>query len=397
MTLALEKLTVLDLTQVMAGPFCCQLLADHGAKVTKVEPIGTGDASRHAMGFPMRGEDNASFLAVNRNKDSVALDLKSEAGREVFYRLVKDADIVVENFRPGVTARLGVDYETLREVNPRIIYASISGFGQTGPYATRAGYDLIAQAMSGVMSVTGEADGNPVKCGIPIGDLGAGLFATLGILSAYIARQQTGAGQHIDVSLFESALALSVWESTELWTTGRVPARYGSAHRLSAPYQSLRTADGYITVGANNQRLWERFCATIGREDLRDDPRFAANADRMTNVAALVAELESTMVHKTTDEWAQALDEAGVPCGPIRDYAEVFEDPHTLAREMMVEMDHPVEGTVRGLGIPVKMSDTPGTVRRAAPLLGQHTDEVLARHGYDDDEITKLRSEGAIG
>lgn len=397
MTLALEKLTVLDLTQVMAGPFCCQLLADHGARVTKVEPIGTGDASRYAMGFPMRGEDNASFLAVNRNKDSVALDLKTEAGRQVFYRLVHDADIVVENFRPGVTARLGVDYETLREVNPRIIYASISGFGQTGPYASRAGYDLIAQAMSGVMSVTGEADGNPVKCGIPIGDLGAGLFATLGILSAYIARQQTGTGQHIDVSLYESALALSVWESTELWTTGQVPARYGSAHRLSAPYQSLRTGDGYITVGANNQRLWERFCGAIGREDLREDPRFATNADRMAGISELVAEIESTMVGRTTDDWMRALDDAGVPCGPIRDYAEVFEDPHTLARDMMVEMDHPVEGTVRGLGIPVKMSDTPGSVRRAAPLLGEHTDEVLARHGYDDDEITKLRSEGAIG
>lgn len=397
MTLALEKMTVLDLTQVMAGPFCCQLLADHGARVTKVEPVGTGDASRHAMGFPMKGDDNASFLAVNRNKESVALNLKEDEGRQVFYRLVRDADVVVENFRPGVTARLGVDYETLREINPRIIYASISGFGQTGPYAEQAGYDLIAQAMSGVMSVTGEPDGNPVKCGIPIGDLGAGLFATTGILSAYIAREQTGAGQHIDVSLFEAALALSVWETTELWTTGRVPARYGSAHRLSAPYQSLRTADGHITVGANNERLWERFCTAIGRDELRSDPRFSTNADRMDNVSALVDELESTMTHKTTDEWAAALQQAGVPCGPIRNYAEVFEDPHTQAREMMVEMDHPSEGTVRGLGIPVKMSGTPGSVRHAAPLLGQHTEEVLSRHGYSEDEITKLRSEGVIG
>lgn len=396
MKLALEKLTVLDLTQVMAGPYCCQLLADLGARVTKVEPLGAGDASRRAMGFEMRGADNASFLAVNRNKESVAVNLKEEEGRRLFYRLVRDADVVVENFRPGVTARLGVDYETLREINPGLIYASISGFGQTGPYASRAGYDLIAQAMSGVMSVTGEPDGAPVKCGIPIGDLGAGMFAVIGILSAYLARQETGTGQHIDVSLFESALALSVWETTELWSTGRVPARYGSAHRLSAPYQALRTRDGFITVGANNERLWGRFCTAIDRTDLAADPRFSDNAHRMDHVADLVAELETTLRQRGTDEWAEVLLEAGVPCGPIRDYAEVFEDPHTRARDMMVEMDHPVEGTVRGLGIPVKMSATPGQVRRAAPLLGQDTDEVLTRHGYSAHEITELHDEGII-
>lgn len=393
---ALDKLTVLDLTQVMAGPYCCQLLADLGARVIKVEPVGTGDASRAAMGFEMSGDDNASFLAVNRNKESVAVDLKEDAGRELVQRLARDADVVVENFRPGVTARLGVDYDTLREVNPGLIYASISGFGQTGPHASRAGYDLIAQAMSGVMSVTGEPDGAPVKCGIPVGDLGAGMFAVIGILSAYVSRQETGTGQHIDVSLFESALALSVWETTELWSTGRLPARYGSAHRLSAPYQALRTADGYITVGANNERLWERLCTAIDRPDLATDPRFADNARRMEHVPELVAELEATLVHRGTDEWAEILHNAGVPCGPIRDYAEVFEDPHTRAREMMVEMQHPVEGTVRGLGIPIKMSATPGQVRRAAPLLGQDTREVLARHGYAADEITKLYDEGII-
>lgn len=393
---ALDKLTVLDLTQVMAGPYCCQLLADLGARVIKVEPVGTGDASRAAMGFEMSGDDNASFLAVNRNKESVAVDLKEDAGRELVQRLARDADVVVENFRPGVTTRLGVDYDTLREVNPGLIYASISGFGQTGPHASRAGYDLIAQAMSGVMSVTGEPDGAPVKCGVPIGDLGAGMFAVIGILSAYVSRQETGTGQHIDVSLFESALALSVWETTELWSTGRVPARYGSAHRLSAPYQALRTADGYITVGANNERLWERLCTAIDRADLAADPRFADNARRMEHVPELVEELEATLVHRGTDEWAEILHDAGVPCGPIRDYAQVFEDPHTRAREMMVEMQHPVEGTVRGLGIPIKMSTTPGRVRRAAPLLGQDTRDVLARHGYAADEITELYDEGII-
>lgn len=397
MTFALERVRVLDLTQVMAGPFCCQLLADMGAQVTKVEPIGKGDASRHAMGWRGKGSENVSFLAVNRNKDSITLDLKDDGGRQVFYRLVRDADVVVENFRPGVTARLGVDYPVLREINPRLIYASISGFGQTGPYASRPGYDLIAQAMSGVMSVTGEPEGAPVKCGIPIGDLGAGLYAAFGILSAYIARERTGIGQHVDVSLFEAALALSVWETTELWATGRVPRPFGSAHRLSAPYQALRTRDGYVTVGANNERLWERFCAAIGRDDLLTDARFATNLDRVENRPQLEVELEAVFREKDTESWMALLLDAGVPCGPIHDYAQVCEDPHTLAREMVVEMEHPVEGKIPGLGIPVKLSETPGRVRRAAPLLGEHTDEVLARHGFSAGEIAALREKGAVG
>ena len=395
MTLALEKLQVLDLTQVMAGPYCCQLLADLGAHVTKVEPLD-GDASRHAMGYRMKGEDNASFLAVNRGKESIAIDLKSPRGREILYRLAQDADVLVENFRPGVTRRLGIDYETLRTFNQGLIYASISGFGQTGPYASRAGYDLVAQAMSGVMSVTGEPDGNPVKCGIPIGDLGAALFATIGILAAYIAREETGVGQHIDCSLFESALALSVWEATELWSTGRIPGRLGSAHRLSAPYQALRTRDGHLTIGANNQRLWERLCRIIDREDLLSDERFADNSDRVRNREVLIAELESVFMRRTTEEWVAALTEGGVPCGPILDYKTALEDPHTLAREMVIEMRHPVEGTIKGLGIPIKMSGTPGRVRSAAPLLGQHTDDVLARAGYSPAEIATLREQGVV-
>lgn len=393
---ALRRLRVLDLTQVMAGPFCCQLLADFGARVTKVEPVGTGDHARHAMSFHMKGRDSVSFLAVNRNKESVALNLKSDAGREVFYRMVDDADVVVENFRPGVTKRLGVDCPTLRARNPRLIYASISGFGQTGPYANRAGYDLIAQAMSGVMSVTGQPDGDPVKCGIPIADLGAGLFATVGILSAVIAREETGEGQQVDTSLFEAALGLSIWETAELWGSGRVPVPFGSAHRFSSPYQALRTRDGYVTVGANNQRLWERFCRSIERTDLLADDRFTTNTERMANREILATELESVLKDRTTDEWVAVLDDSGVPCGPIRNYAEVASDPHTLAREMIVEMQHPVEGTVKGLGIPVKLSNTPGRVRSAAPLLGEHTDDVLARHGYSAGEIAALRESEAV-
>jgi formyl-CoA transferase len=381
---------VLELTHVMAGPFCGQVLADMGADVIKVEPPGTGDSSRRSMG-------TAAFLAVNRNKRSVTLDLKDEAHRAVFHRLAADADVVVENYRPGVAARLGVDYETLEPLNPRLIYASISGFGQTGPYAMRPGFDLIAQGLAGVMSVTGEPGGDPVKCGIPIGDLSAGLFCAVAILSAYAARERTGRGQRIDTSLFEGALALSIWETAELWATGRAPGKLGSAHRITAPYQALRTRDGHLTVAGNTQPQWERLCAVIGREELPADPRFATNADRMENRPQLVAELEAALASDGTDAWVARLEEAGIAAGPIHDYAEVFADEHTQAREMEVTVDHPVEGTIRALGIPVKLSDTPGAVRRPAPLLGQHTAEILKELCYSESEERALRSRGVIG
>ena len=380
---ALHGLRVLELTHVMAGPFCGQVLADMGADVIKVEPPGSGDSSRHSMG-------TGAFLAVNRNKRSVALDLKDDAHREAFHRLARSADVLLENNRPGVAARLGADYETLREINPRLVYASISGFGQTGPYAQRAGYDLIAQGLSGVMSVTGEPDGDPIKCGIPIGDLSAALFCAIGILSALAARGRTGEGQLVDTSLFEGALALSIWETAELWATGRAPGKLGSAHRLTAPYQALRTRDGHLTVAGNTQPQWERLCSVIGREELAADPRFATNADRMANRPELVAELEAALAADGTDAWVARLEEAGIAAGPIHDYAEVFADPHTRARGMEVTMEHPEEGTVRGLGIPVKLSATPGTVRRAAPLLGEHTAEVLREAGLSQAEIEAL-------
>jgi crotonobetainyl-CoA:carnitine CoA-transferase CaiB-like acyl-CoA transferase len=379
---ALDGLRVLELTHVMAGPFCGQVLADMGADVIKVEPPG-GDSSRRSMG-------TSAFLAVNRNKRSLALDLKDASHRAAFLRLADGADVVLENNRPGVTERLGVDYATLSERNPRLVYASISGFGQTGPYAQRAGYDLIAQGLSGVMSVTGEPGGDPIKCGIPIGDLSAGLFCAVGILSALAARERTGRGQLVDTSLFEGALALSVWEAAELFSTGRVPQKLGSAHRLTAPYQALRTADGHLTVAGNTQRQWERLCAVIGREELPADPRFATNDDRMANRAELVAELEAALAPDGTEEWVARLEEAGIAAGPIHDYAEVFADPHTQARDMEVTTEHPEEGTVRGLGIPVKLSDTPGSVRRAAPLLGEHTEEVLLEAGLTPEEIGAL-------
>lgn len=396
MTLALENLVVIDLTQVMAGPSCCQLLGDLGADVIKVEPVGTGDTTRGAMGHRMPHGESSAFLAVNRNKRSITIDLKQDEGREAFRRLVRGADVVVENFRPGVTKRLGVDYPVLSEINDRLIYASISGFGQTGPYAGRPGYDLIAQAMSGVMSVTGTPGGEPAKCGIPVADLSAGLYCAVGILTAVIAREQTGRGQYIDTSLYESALALSIWETAELWSTGHVPEPLGSAHRMSAPYQALRTRDGYVTVGANNPRLWQRFCRALDREDLLADPRFESNPDRMARKTELVADLESTLRKRDTAEWVDRLLDAGVPAGPLHDYRQVCDDPHTLARDMVITMRHPAEGEIRGLGIPVKLSDTPGQVRRAAPLLGEHTDEILNGLGYSAPEIEILRGMGAV-
>ena len=384
MTLPLDGVRVVDLTQVMGGPFCTMQLGDLGADVIKVEPPH-GDLSRSMGGAALRmpGGDHAPFFALNRNKRSIVLDLATDPDRAVFMALVRTADVLVESFRPGVTRRLGVDYDTLAPQNPRLIYASISGFGQTGPYAGRPGFDLIAQGMSGIMSVTGEPNGNPVKCGVPIADLAVGLFAVTGVLAALIARGTTGRGQHIDTSLFESALAMAVWETTEYWATGEAPHAFGSAHRLSAPYQAFRTTDGFITLAALTQAQWRALCLTLDREPLATDPRFETNAARMANRSALVTEIESALGARTTDDWVARLLAAGVPAGPIRDFAQVFDDPHTQARRMIEEVDHPVAGRLRTLGFPLKMSDTPPRIRRAPPLLGEHTAEILRELGME--------------
>jgi formyl-CoA transferase len=379
MTLALEGVRVVDLTQVMAGPFCTMQLGDLGADVIKVEPP-EGDLSRRMGGAQLRmtGDDHAPFLALNRNKRSIVLDLRTEAGRDRLLALAATADVMVESFRPGVVHRLGVDYDTVARLNPRVVYASISGFGQTGPYADRPGFDLIAQGMAGVLSVTGEPRGAPVKCGVPISDLAAGLYAANGILAALLARARTGHGQYIETSLFEAALALSVWEATEYWATGAAPRPCGSAHRLSAPYQALRTADGHLTLAALTQRQWRSLCAVVGRNELTEDDRFATNAARMAHLPALVPALESAFAADTTAHWVEKLIAAGVPAGPIHDYAQVFEDPHTRARAMVETVEHSVEGRVRTLGFPLKMSGTPARVRRPPPLLGEHGPEILA-------------------
>lgn len=393
---ALNGLRVLDVTQVLAGPFASQMLADFGADVIKIEPPITGDASRKALGFSKRGPDTAGFMAVNRNKRSCTINLKTEEGRQAFYALVRKADVVIENYRPGVTQRLGIDYDTLSAINPRIICASISGFGQTGPYATRPAHDLIAQGMAGVMSVTGEIGGKPVKAGPPIADLSAALYLVSGILTAVVARGKTGRGQYVETSIFEALLSLGVFESTEVFYNGTVPGPLGSTNRTTAPNQALATSDGYINVCVSNQKLWAALCAGIERPDLENDPRFVTNMLRIEHQPELELVLEEILITRPTLEWVDILLEVGVPCGPILDYRQAFEDPHVVDRGLVVEMDHPAEGRIRAIGVPLKMSGTPPTIRSAAPLLGAHTDEVLAEAGYGADAIAHLRDIGAI-
>jgi formyl-CoA transferase len=376
---ALDGVRILDLSQVMSGPFCTMILADLGADVIKIENPDHGDQTRKSWGYSVIGDDSRAFLSLNRNKRSVVLDLKNDEDRERFLELAKTADVVLENFRPGVAKRLGVGYDEVKAVNPRIVYASISGFGQTGPYASYPGYDLIAQAMTGVMSVMGEPGGAPMKSAIPLADLGSGMFCAIGILAALIERADGGEGQYLETSLFESALAMSVWESTEYWSTGESPKPLGSANRMSAPYQALATSDGYLTIGANNQKLWRILCEVLDAPELENDPRFVGNNERMANRTELVAELEQRFRARTTDEWVALLLAAGVPAGPIRDYKEVLrDDPHVKERGMVTTFEHPVEGTTSVLGPAIKLSRTPARVVSAPPLLGEHTDEVLA-------------------
>ena len=385
----LAGLTVIDLSQVLAGPLCTMILGDLGADVVKVEPPH-GDQSRQSLGTRI-GDDSVAFLAVNRNKRSIVLDLQTDSGRRTLHRLVANADVVVENFRPGVAQRLGAGYDELSELNPRLVYGSLTGFGSRGPYAARAGLDLVVQAMTGLMSVTGEEGGRPVKTGPPVADLSAGLYLTIGILAALESRQKTGRGQRVATSLYESALSLAVWETAELWANGETPGPLGSAHRMAAPYQALRTSDGYIVVAAINTRFWRRLCDLVGLPYLADDPRFLTNTDRLQRRQELAALLEDALAHRTTDEWVDELVAAGVPGGPLHDYARTLADPHTEATGMIVEIEHPVAGTVRMLGSPVHLADSTFTVRRPPPLLGEHTAEVLAATGVGDAEPVPAR------
>jgi len=394
--LPLTGVRVLDVSQIMAGPFTSMLLGDMGADVIKIEPPDGGDQTRRAMGFKLKGNDSLGFFNLNRNKRSLSLNLKSPRARDIFYRLVETADVMVENYRPGVTQRLGIDYETLSKLNPKLIYASISGFGQTGPWSQRPGFDLIAQAMAGVMSITGQPDGPPTKSGVPVSDIGCALFATYAILSAYIGREKTGRGQYVDASLFEAAIAFGIWDISEFWGTGRVPTPLGTANRFSAPYQALKAKDTYFVMGANSNKLWQTFCEVLGRADLSSDSRFATIAGRLTNRLVMIGEIEKSLAAKTADEWILILLKAGIPAGPILNYDQALNSEHTKAREAVMEIDHPIEGKVKSIGFPVKLSESKQRVRLHPPLLGEHNAEILTELGIDAAGIEKLRAEGAI-
>lgn len=370
---ALDGLLVLDLTSNLSGPYCAMMLADHGADVIKIEQPGEGDAARHMPPF-VNGE-SAPFMIWNRNKRSVTLDLKKD--RERFLKLVDRADFVVENFRTGVMRRLGLDWAALHARNPRLILGSISGFGQTGPYAGRGGFDLITQGMSGLMSVNGPEDGPPYRLPIAISDVTAGMFLAFGLLAALEARHRTGLGQHVETSLLEAATSLCVYEAAHYFALGTRPPRMGQQHRGSSPYQVFATADGYITIGGSHQKFFEALCGFVGLPELVEDKRFKTQANRVANNKALVALLQAKLQEKPSAHWLAALEAAGVPAGPVLHFDEVFTDKQILAREMVVETEHPVTGRFHTMGVPVKLSDTPGAVRRAAPRLGEHNKEVL--------------------
>jgi formyl-CoA transferase len=393
--LPLDGLRVLDMSQIMAGPYCTMVLGDMGADVTKIEKVKGGDDSRE-MG-PYVDEESACFMQINRNKKSIALNLKDSDALEVFYKLARQADVVVENYRPGVTQSLKVDYNTIEKINPGIIYCSISGFGQTGPYREKGGFDLVAEGISGQMSLTGEPGGRPLKAAVAINDIGAGITAVYSILAAYIHREKTGEGQHLDVALSESCLPWFTWEAAGFFGAGIEPQPSGWRHRVSAPYQALKARDGYLVLGAANQRTWERFCRdVVEKPEWLDDSRFSTNTVRHENVEILEKLIESVFKSHDTTYWLERCDQAGVPAGPINTFSQVLDDPHYIARDMVQEFQHPTVGTVKTLGFASKFSGTPQQIRRSSPLHGEHTDEALTELGLDSERIASLRTRGTI-
>ena len=392
----LDGLLVIEFGHVMAGPICGRMLADMGADVIKVEHIDGGDATRQFIPPDLDGE-SAAFLMLNRNKRGISLDLKSVEGLAIAQKLLKSADVLIENHRTGTMERLGLGYETLSEQNPGLIYCEISGFGRTGPMANLGGFDLITQGYSGLMSVTGEGDGRPpVKCGPPLTDITAGILGAMGVLGAYIEKLKTGEGQRVDTSLFEAGITQSYWQAAMAMATGESPLPLGSAHPMSAPYQAFATLDGWITVGGSNQTNWIRLINALGASELSEDPRFLENSDRIKNVQELDAILSESFKEHTTEDWLTILEDAGVPAGPVASMTEMLDLPQTLAREMVVEVEHSRLGSVKTLGFPVKFSKNPAVISRGAPVLGEHTREILDELGYSEEEILELQGKGII-
>ena len=391
----LEGVTVLDLTRMLAGPYGALLLADLGAEVIKVEdPVG-GDPVR-GMGPPFIQGESAYFISINRNKKSLTLNLTTPRGREVFLRLVQKADVVLDNFRPGILERLGVAYSALRRINPRIVACSISGFGQDGPYRSLPAFDLILQAMGGAMSITGEPNRDPVRMGIPMGDLAGGLFGAMAVSAALFQRERTGEGRYIDLSLLDCQASLLTYVAQYFLVTGEVPGPVGSAHASAVPYQAFKTKDIHIVIAIFTERFWSQFCNVIGRPDLVEDPRFATNRERHAHRNDLVPILEGIFATRTGEEWLKDLRAEGIPSGPINTVDRVLSDPQVLHRGMVLEVDHPVCGRLKVVGNPVKVLPADGEALRPPPVLGQHTEEVLRRAGYSTEEINSLRGEKII-
>jgi len=392
----LAGLKVIELAHVMAGPTCGLMLADMGADVVKVEKLPDGDDTRRSIPPTIDGE-SAAYMMMNRNKRGIAVDFKQPSGQEIGRRMLNSADVVIENFRKGTMERLGLGYETLRSSNPAIIYCEVSGFGRTGPYAERGGFDLIAQSMSGLMSITGEGPGRaPVKCGAPVTDITAGILAAMSVLAAYTHRLKTGQGQRVDASLFEAGIVHTYWQSAIALATGEAPGPLGSAHPLSAPYQAFATADGWITIGAANQANWLKLADALEARHLKEDARFASNALRMANLPALVEMLNTLFKQRTSQDWLQRLEAAGVPAGPVLNVMQMHADPPARARGMVVDVPHSRLGTVQTIGAAVKFSETPSGVVSGAPVFGQHTREVLMEYGYSDAEIDALVASGVV-
>jgi len=391
----LEGLKVIELSQIMAGPTCGMLLADMGADVIKVERIPEGDDTRTYSEPSVNGE-SAAFMMMNRNKRSIALDLKTEGAKEVIRRLAKVSDVLTENFRKGAMEKLGIGYEVLKKLNPKLIYCAITGYGRSGPYADKGGFDLIAQGFSGLMSITGEPGQAPIKAGSPITDINAGILAALGVVSAYVHRLKTGQGQMVDTSLMEAGVQQTYWQAAIYFATGISPEPTGSAHILAAPYQAFPTRDGWINIGGANPANWLRLTRLVGMPELAEDPRFKTNAARMKNIGELVPILVDRLKMRTTREWLKDLDVAGIPAGPVNKVGDALSDPQVLARDMVVELKHPKAGPTRALGLPIKFSSTKGSIRRPAPLFGEHTREILVELDYDDGDIAALIRDGAV-
>lgn len=391
----LSGMKVVELAHIMSGPVCGMMLADMGADVVKVEKVPDGDDSRRFSPILPSGE-SASFMIVNRNKRGIGLNLKSEGGREVLKRLLSEADVVTENYRAGTMEKFGLGYDTLKELNPGLIYCAISGFGRTGPFGEKGGFDLIAQGMSGMMSMTGEEGREPVKAGSPVADINSGILAALGIAAAYVQKLRTGRGQMVDTSLFEAGLQQMFWPAASYLADGTILPKMGSANSTSAPYQVFKTSDGWINIGAANQSNYERLLDVLDAPQLASDPRFTTNALRLQHREALVAILNEQLVRRSTDEWMAQFDRIGLPAGPVLDIAAALAHPQTIAREMVVETDHPLAGKVRGLGLPIHFSDAKRAGNRPAPLLGEHTREVLMESGYSATDVDRLIEEKAV-